>query len=889
MSLLRRNTLVCLLTACIGIASFIATSSSFVATPLWIPAGLVTASIIVWGPRVAPGLLVGAIVVFTYILQSSTHSLSASAFAVAVMTMSLGTTAQGILAARITRSLELRDHLFSQFRSSAMFTVAVGPIASVISAPIIATTLVMTDAVSNKSWGTTALIWWSANALGAMLSTAAWASLLASHTSTWRSRRRMIVIPAIVMTSIVMAVNVVVMHSETERMHSRFDTDAKRVTDDVHVNFVRYRTLLQAAERFMSATTTTPSAEAFATFIREPIKRTTGVQAIAFAPYVRRSMRQQFETSAAATMPTGITERTADGISQPADERGDYAPILFIEPRNTNIRAIGFDLMSERVRRAALEKSRDSGSIQSSERITLVQGFPGVLMMIPIYSSSSRPNETAKRRAAITGFISGAIRLKSFIESSTRIDPRYMNVTIRDRDAPRSNQVLYANQSSDRVHALSVHAPFQHRTHIDVGGRTWELTFVPTDDYLSDRYSPIDAALIVASLIIALSTGTILLFVSGHTMSIEREVGARIDELQQSMYRTTRILENAQDAFVTIDREGIVRDWNPQATHTFGWTRDEALGSKLSELIVPPPLRDQHEHALRHFDPDHPSTITNRRIELPAVDRNGREFHVELTITPVVYEDVLELHAFIHDVTERHLAEQERLHAFELKSHFVAMASHEMRTPLTSIIGYAQTLLARWDSLTEHDKLEFLTIIVSQGERFGQLIDDLLTISQIEDGKLIARLEHTNIGDVARQAIADTNITAEVVVESDAHVLVGTNHLLQILINLLRNAQKYGAHPIQISAHASDEMIRIEVADAGSGVEEDFVPHLFERFTQASYRDTGSSRGVGLGLSIVDALCRVYGGTAGYEPNQPHGARFSVTLPRSFEPTSDEG
>ena len=163
----------------------------------------------------------------------------------------------------------------------------------------------------------------------------------------------------------------------------------------------------------------------------------------------------------------------------------------------------------------------------------------------------------------------------------------------------------------------------------------------------------------------------------------------------------------------------------------------------------------------------------------------------------------------------------------------------------------------------------------------GGLIEDLLMITQIEDGKLRPRPEHTNIRDVALHAARDIDIESRVEIDPNLHVRISYHHLLQILVNYVKNAQKYGRSPVVLSAHAADQLVTIDVADAGDGVDPAFEPHLFERFSQADYRETGKVRGVGLGLSIVDALATTYGGTAGYRPNTPNGSIFYVSLPLS--------
>jgi PAS domain S-box-containing protein len=146
--------------------------------------------------------------------------------------------------------------------------------------------------------------------------------------------------------------------------------------------------------------------------------------------------------------------------------------------------------------------------------------------------------------------------------------------------------------------------------------------------------------------------------------------------LLQSQERNRAIVETAFDALVTIEATGIVTDWNGQAVAIFGWSREEALGQRLSELIIPPRDREAHEHGLRHFLATGETHILNRRIEVLALHRSGHEFPVELAISPVRIGDTIFFSAFIRDITERREAET-KLRESELRYRSVVNALEE--------------------------------------------------------------------------------------------------------------------------------------------------------------------------------------------------------------------
>ena len=146
--------------------------------------------------------------------------------------------------------------------------------------------------------------------------------------------------------------------------------------------------------------------------------------------------------------------------------------------------------------------------------------------------------------------------------------------------------------------------------------------------------------------------------------------------LLQSQERNRAIVETALDALVTIDATGVVTDWNGQAGAIFGWSRDEALGQRLAELILPARDREAHERGLRHFLASGETHILNRRIEVLGLHRSGHEFPVELAISPVRIGDTIFFSAFIRDITERRQAET-KLRESEIRYRSVVNALDE--------------------------------------------------------------------------------------------------------------------------------------------------------------------------------------------------------------------
>src|SRR4051812_17189517 len=234
-----------------------------------------------------------------------------------------------------------------------------------------------------------------------------------------------------------------------------------------------------------------------------------------------------------------------------------------------------------------------------------------------------------------------------------------------------------------------------------------------------------------------------------------------------------------------------------------------------------------------------------------------------------------------HEVSLRN---ERLLELDRMKDGFVASVSHELRTPLTVIRGFTTTIIERWPRLSDEDKLAFMHTIDSHGKRLERLVDTVLLLSKIQAGRVTSAREPVDVADPARDAVAELGLDVVVVVNGEATPVVegDPDQIYQIFVNLLVNAGRYGAPPIRVQIESSDPDVTIRVSDEGDGVPAEFVPHLFDAFTQAP----GATRaqGSGLGLAIVKGLVENSRGKIWYEPLRPRGACFVVQFPRLSGP-----
>jgi signal transduction histidine kinase len=215
----------------------------------------------------------------------------------------------------------------------------------------------------------------------------------------------------------------------------------------------------------------------------------------------------------------------------------------------------------------------------------------------------------------------------------------------------------------------------------------------------------------------------------------------------------------------------------------------------------------------------------------------------------------------------------------QLKLNFVAVASHELRTPATSVYGITATLRERGDSLSPKDRQELEETLWEQSKRLRRLIEQLLDLSRL-DAKAIPIQPQTVLlrellDEVAAAATVGNMAEIRIDVDEELEVVADRLALERILLNLVVNALRHGRPPVVLSVLQRDSYLRVRVEDSGDGVPSDLVPRLFERFERG-----GPGEGSGLGLAIAQTYARAHGGDLLYDPAANGGARFELILPR---------
>ncbi|WP_026689437.1 ATP-binding protein [Alteribacter aurantiacus] len=351
-----------------------------------------------------------------------------------------------------------------------------------------------------------------------------------------------------------------------------------------------------------------------------------------------------------------------------------------------------------------------------------------------------------------------------------------------------------------------------------------------------------------------------------------RALNTNLDMLNREKEQLSRILSSMADGVITLDRTGKMSVMNPPAeAFVMAWTYENH--PQASKQVLPQEIK----HLFKK--------VTDKGQEqLVEVDVQGRSWVI--VMTPLYdQENIRGAVAVLRDMTE------ERMHD-KLRKDFIANVSHELRTPISMLQGYSEAII---DDVagSEEEKKELAQIIYDESLRMGRLVNELLDLARMEAGHIQLNLEWVDTTDLSKRIVRKFSGIAkehrvqlkEQIDSVKSSLYVDPDRIEQVLTNLIDNAIRHTPENGEVTLRLAEEEtgITMDVIDTGSGIPEEDLPFVFERFYKADKARTRGRAGTGLGLAIVKNLVEAHKGKVSVHSKLNEGTTFTVYLPYEKE------
>ncbi|WP_235296412.1 PAS domain-containing sensor histidine kinase [Portibacter marinus] len=402
---------------------------------------------------------------------------------------------------------------------------------------------------------------------------------------------------------------------------------------------------------------------------------------------------------------------------------------------------------------------------------------------------------------------------------------------------------------------------------------------------------------------------------------------------QEFVLRLNAIIETAIDGIITIDAQGIIETVNHAVSTLFQYSKEEMIGNNIS-MLMPEPDRSQHDRYISNYLSTKVAKIIGIGREVQGKKKDGTVFPFRLAVSEVILNDRIIFTGIVHDLSETKEAQEElrnlnnqlehkiaertdelekainRLiktnrklekseealtealqsekQTNELKSRFITTASHEFRTPLSTILSSA-SLIGRYTTEDQQpQRLRHIEKIKNSVNHLTGILNDFLDLSKLEEGKINLQVEELPLNTIVRSIFSELDGMKKdgqkLVMEApdDIKIITDKKTLRNTLFNLLSNAIKYSEQgSIVVTIKPLPEQIEISIKDDGMGIPVTEQDYLFERFFRAS--NVENIQGTGLGLSIVNRYIQLLKGSITFESKENVGTEFYIRLPHILE------
>lgn len=618
------------------------------------------------------------------------------------------------------------------------------------------------------------------------------------------------------------------------------------------------------------------SVEEFRTFVNKLglRERYPGVQGLGYARAIPPSELNAFTAEMRTVYP--------DFALTPNYVREQYFGIVYIEPLDERNRAVvGFDMSTEAIRWEAMQRARDTGQPSATGKVRLLQETDtdqqaGFLIYTPIYSGEGEPLTAQERKDRLLGFVYSPFRAANFMHSLPFVQPTNpgLQFAVYDGSTLSADTLLYSNTNEQKLST----APFYHTAIITAAGRTWTLETWATPNFgdsLERDLVPIILAggLTISFLLFLLARSQYQALLEAQRRSAELRVSQQ--ELRQSRGQYQLVVENTEDLVNLLDMEGKYIYVSPSHEKISGYNSEDLLDKSLLDFI--------HEEDQKKVEKELAKVVSGKTAKAVYRFRHCKGHYLTMEGVGSGISDESGV-PYVMVTTSRDISQRVELE--RRKDEFISIASHELKTPVTSIKAYAQYLRTRFQREGDEQSSALLEKMDHQLNKLTVLISDLLDVTKIEAGKLQMHKEYFDLNVLAQELVEEMQRT------TDTHTLTlegrvsrklygDKDRIGQVIMNFLSNAIKYSPEgkTVKIRLSSSSTHAKVSVQDQGIGIATDKLRKIFSRFFRVDGNKQETFPGLGLGLYISAQIIRRQKGKIWVESAPGKGSTFCFTLP----------
>lgn len=669
----------------------------------------------------------------------------------------------------------------------------------------------------------------------------------------------------------------------------RFENDTNKIEGLITQKINSYKYALQGATSLFGASdnVTRQDWKAYVDGLRLT-ENFPGNQGLGYAVIIPAAQKPQFQNQMRAL---GFTNYTIQSTQTNATQ---YVPTAYIEPLNQrNTPSLGYDSLSDPVRSAAMQLTQDTGEVTMSGKVELITAATadqrtGFVLYEAVYRNGTVNNSVHQRQNNIQGYVLSPISIKIFMQAAVGDQSNGVNITIFDTpDASQlndQNKLFTSNALTD-----TAKSDLKKTTQLYICNHVWTIQYANEPGYIATSSTIVSLYVLLSGLGISLllaiaffgvvsSRQRALRLARTMTRSLETEK----DKAVHVQQKDEAILASIGEGLILYSPAGAIERINAAALRMLGYTSDEVVGKRFTDIIK---ATDNKKQAIAHGK--RPSVLavqknTAIKTKINYKRKNDSTFPVEITVAPIrAHGRIIGAIEVFRDITEEVALDQ-------AKTDFISLASHQLRTPLTTNKWYLELLLSGEGGKLKPAQSEFVRKINDSNEHLIELVVSLLNVTRIDSGRIAITPKPTDmhklingVVETVKPKLAAKKQRITVTIPELPKIMLDDTLIRQVVLNLLTNAIKYSPKDttVHVSAQKQNDSIVCEVTDEGYGIPEDQQKYTYDKFFRARNIAQKEPDGNGLGLYLVKQIVEASGGKIWFTSVQNKGTSFYFSLP----------